>query len=406
MSASILCTVASYTMVKAVRDAVFLAHFGLTELSLVYIGIAASAGLLAALGTWLANGHSLPRVILGSSTLIAGSLIVIWGALSWHLPGTAWVLYLWSSFFGLFLLANSWLLANQLFNLRAAGREFPWLAAGAILGGIVGGQVTELASRIGTVNLLPLIAVGFLVAALLASLAHRVAASPINPAPHTQSARFADGFALLRDHHYLRRIASLLVLVTLVTTLLDLQVKAIAKDHFHSNPDAMAVFFGRLTKTFSAVSLGVQLLVTPSVLKRFGAGGALLVLPGVLALSMIAMVLHAPLAIPILTTVAMAKIGDGSFRFSLDKSAMELLYVPVPLVAKTRAKPVIDTVADRSGTALTGIVWLVLTSIAWVLRWDVLMLSSLAILVLLCTWVVMIRRAKADYTRAVHDAEP
>ena len=43
---TILLLIASYTTTKAVRDAVFLSKFGLTELSYMYIAIAVCAGVM------------------------------------------------------------------------------------------------------------------------------------------------------------------------------------------------------------------------------------------------------------------------------------------------------------------------------------------------------------------------
>ena len=78
LALSILTIVASYMMVKAVRDAVFLAKFSTTELALVYILIALTAGVLSAVGTRL--GHGLPshRLILATNGVVAASLLALW----------------------------------------------------------------------------------------------------------------------------------------------------------------------------------------------------------------------------------------------------------------------------------------------------------------------------------------
>src|SRR5688572_2422861 len=120
-------------MVKAVRDAVFLAKFTTTELALVYIAIAGFAGVMSAVGTRLGHGLSSHRLILATNIVVAGSLLAIWLGLIEGVPGLPWVLYLWSSFFGLFVLANFWLLANQINDARSAKRIFPMIAAGAIV---------------------------------------------------------------------------------------------------------------------------------------------------------------------------------------------------------------------------------------------------------------------------------
>ncbi|MBI4510205.1 MAG: hypothetical protein HY698_11270 [Deltaproteobacteria bacterium] len=438
---SILAIVAAYMMVKAVRDAVFLSKFGATELAFLFIILAVTAGVLSAVGTRVGQKHSIHVRILATHAVVAASLLVIWIALRKHVPGTAWVLYVWSAFFGLFVIANFWLLANQLYDARAAKRIFPLLGAGAILGGVVGGQATSLALVVGAVDLLPIISGGFVLSSLLAAGAWRLRQRPAPqadleriPEPRTDpraseqpgpqettregfslSARtdsgpahptLGEGFRLVSDNRYLRLIAGLLLLATLATTLVDLQLKAVVKEHFGSHRDEMAAFFGQLTKIFSLVSLLVQVFVTSRFLKRFGVRTALLILPVALALGAGAVTFHVFLAIPLVTAAALAKIGDGGLRFSLDKAAMELLYIPVPVAVKSKAKPVIDTVADRTGTALTGITWLAITIASGADTPGLVVIASTVTLGILASWLFLILRARREYVQAFRVALP
>src|SRR5262249_22715691 len=160
-----------------------------------------------------------------------------------------------SSFFGVFVITNFWLLANELYDARAARRAFAVVGAGAILGGVVGGETARAVARaFGTLQLLPVIAGGFLLARLLAYGATRACPRPAPMRPEPRP-RLGAGFRLVKRRRYLRLIALLLLLSTIATTLLDLQVKNIVKDHFASDQDAMTGFFGRLASLFSLVSL-------------------------------------------------------------------------------------------------------------------------------------------------------
>src|SRR5688572_26129184 len=169
MAASIMTIVASYMMVKAVRDAVFLAKFGLQAKAMVSIGLALCAGVGTAVLTRVCRGRTRLRVIFVTNLSVAITLIGLWLALAVHMPGSAAALYIWSSFFGLVIIANFWLLANELYDARAAKRLFAILGAGAIIGGIVGGVITgALAKTIGAINLLPVIGAGLLLSVGLA----------------------------------------------------------------------------------------------------------------------------------------------------------------------------------------------------------------------------------------------
>lgn len=408
MALDVLVIIAGYTMVKTVREAVFLARFDVEWLAALMIGLAVVAGTFTAIATRL--GHALPRnkLILITHIGVAVSLLVIWGMLRAHVAGSAWVLYVWSSFFGLFVIANFWLLANDLYDVRAAKRLFAVLGTGAILGGVVGGEASRaLAPRLGAIDLLPVVAGAFLVAAALAQAAWRAGGgAPARRAARPEPPRFGEGFRLIRERRYLRLIAAMLLLATLATTLIDMEVKSVAKSYFASDRDRMAAFFGRLTSLFSLVSLGVQLLITSRFLRRFGVGRALLVLPSVLILGTSALGFAGLLGIPVLVAAAMAKVGDGGLRFSLDKAAMELLYLPVPTTVKSKAKPVIDTVVDRAGTAATGLTWLLLAAIAGALGLDTVQMAALATLGVLGLWLAVIVHARREYVQAFRTALP
>ena len=218
--------------------------------------------------------------------------------------------------------------------------------------------------------------------------------------------RLGTGFHAVRGDGYLRLLAGLLLLATITTTLVDLQLKAAARSWFGADRDAMAAFFGGLARWLSLASLAVQLLITPRFLRRFGVGRALFVLPAVMVVGAGAIGFHLALALPLVTAVAIAKIGDGGLRFSLDKAAMELLYVPVPPAARARAKPVIDTVADRAGTAATGLLWLALTVVGGRDAARLVPAAAAATLAVAGVWLCLVVRARRAYLRAFRATLP
>src|SRR5262249_30725196 len=152
----------------------------------------------------------------------------------------AWVLYFWSSMFGLVLVAEFWLLANDLFNAREAKRLFPVIGAGAILGGTFGGALSGwLAKPLGAANLLHLVAAQLLLASLLAHLAWRrrpVELRVESLAPGRQTG-LGQGFRIVHGHGYVRLLAAMMALMTLCATFVQWQWKGIAKAHFGSRSD-------------------------------------------------------------------------------------------------------------------------------------------------------------------------
>lgn len=399
----LLLVVGAYTVVKSVRDALFLSKFGVTQLSFIAIGLAFVTSFIVQLYLKLTAGMPRNRLIGGTNIVIAASLAGIWLGLG--SPGLAgilpWVLYIWSSIFGVFMVMQFWLLANDLFDAREAKRLFGFVGAGAILGGVSGGLLsTWLAPLLGTRALL-LIAGGMLLGEmLLAQVVWPLRRVDELPRRGLRKANQSGGFRTLLEHRYVGLLALALLLMTMTTTLLDWQFKAIVKVAYAGRTDEMAGFFGTLYAYLSAFSFLLQTFVTGWVLRRFGVKVSLLLLPLGLVAGSLAILGHA--LIPGLTRLGAAsgaKIGEGGLRFAIDKATTELLWMPVPPHVKEQGKAFVDTVMDRLGTGLTGLAWLALAALGLASPAR-LHLISFAVIATAAVWLVVVLRARRAYVDA------
>src|SRR5690349_6644646 len=101
MFATVALLIAAYTTTKAVRDAVFLEQFGLTELSYMMIGIADAAGFLVSAFSRLTAGLKRPLLVYATNGLVAITTVALAPALHHGLRWVPWVLYFWSGVWGL-----------------------------------------------------------------------------------------------------------------------------------------------------------------------------------------------------------------------------------------------------------------------------------------------------------------
>src|ERR1700688_3425543 len=130
---------------------------------------------------------------------------------------------------------------------------------------------------------------------------------------------------------YLRAIAAVICVSSFATTITGWQFKALAKQ-FSVGKDAMAIFFGNFYFYAGVLALLFQLLLTTRLLRRFGIGPMLFVLP--------IFVLAGSAALAILGTVGAALLlrgGDQVLRYSTNLSTVKLLYWP--LHNKVKPKP-------------------------------------------------------------------
>jgi ATP/ADP translocase len=399
---TILLLIASYTTTKAVRDAVFLSKFGLTELSYLMIGIAACAGVVVSAYKRLTAGVGRNVVALVTNSFVALTLVAMAIGLSAGVRWISWGLYFWSGVFGLVLVAEFWLLANDLFDAREAKRLFPIIGSGAILGGLTGGAVSGwLARPLGAGNLLYVVAAELVLSAFLSHLAWKRRRPEVQrEVREAPTPRFAEGLAILRRNGYVRLIALMLLCMTVSYTIVQWQYKGIVKIHFGGRQDDMAAFFGIFAAVLNLATFVLQILGTPRLLRRWGVRFGLRVLPSGFGVGAFALLATTIVPLPMLGAAVAAMLLCDGFRFSVDKASTELLYLPIPRPVKDQAKPFIDTFVDRAAGALASFLWLFLT---WAFHVDQpgrIVYASMATLAVVAMWLVVIARAKRAYIEA------
>jgi len=344
--------ISSFVVSKAARDALFLERYSAIQLPYVDISIALLVGVVVAVYIRIGRRVSLRALQVGSLLLLAATSLALW-RLS-HDVSAWWVfpvIYVWVGMFGVLAPAQVWTLANYVFTTRAAKRVFGLVGSGAIAGWIVGGLFTErLAERFGTENMLLGIAAALSASAAMVALIWRARPAGISE-PELEEGRaggLRDSLELVWRSPYLRAIAAVILVSSFVTTIAGWQFKAIAKAHIPET-DSLTAFFGMFNFAAGLVSLALQLLLTSRLLRRFGIGFGLFVVPTVLAVGTAGVLVTGGLA-----AAVMLKGSDQVLRYSIDKATVELLYLPVPATETFRAKSFIDTVVWRTGDGLAG----------------------------------------------------
>jgi ATP/ADP translocase/HEAT repeat protein len=384
----------SLYLLKPVRDSLFLSSRGAAELPFVFILTTVVVVPVALLHTRAGDRFRLGGLIDGGSLLLVLSLIGLRGLLDVSGAWSSYVLYAWVSIYGLLVTSQFWLMANALFTSSQSKRVFTVLSAGAIFGAIVGGQVTSLlVDTVGmhSANLL-WVASGVLLAATVLArwIRHRYAAPSDKPqdapdAPPEKSE--ASALSIIRDSRHIQLIVGLLTLMVVVTTLVDYQFKTVAARAYPTEA-GLTSFMGQFYGGVSVVALLVQFVLAPRLMRVVGIGGALSVLPGVLALGSLGM-----LVVPGLLAGIFLRGAGQSLKHSIDKTGRELLFVPVPLPKKKRVKVFIDVFVDQGAQGIGGVLLLgLVTSLGLSVQ-----MLSLVTLGLIAGWGVLAYRARQSY---------
>ncbi|HVL67719.1 MAG TPA: Npt1/Npt2 family nucleotide transporter [Vicinamibacterales bacterium] len=393
----VACVVAAFLLAKPLRNSLFLREYG--PYALVYAYVAVPLVLWAFVPAFNAAAARVGTRIATAGTLLFFSLNVV--GFWWAFRAGAWDLlpaafYVWVNCFGVIAPVQAWSFANSLFDARQARRLFGLIGAGASLGAIAGGVLARflVAPVGGTVNLLLVLAALIFAAALIVGFAsrrltRRQAAQKRRRAPLP----FAQTLRTIGSRPYLRLLAALVVLVAIVTQWVAFQLSLVAAERFGDDADALTRFFGEFNFTLGSLAFVLQLLLTARVLRLFGVGAVILLLPAALALGSALTVL-----LPVFLAVLLTNAADQSLRFSLDKAAYELLYLPLPPGERPAIKNALDIIANRAGDAVGGVLlgimtggFLMLPGAGFGLRGTAAVTCVLALLWLAVAW--RLRRA-------------
>jgi ATP/ADP translocase len=387
----------AYYIVKPVSRSMFLTKFDIDKLPSLYILIAVFGGILAYLYSKLATKSSLRAAVLWAMGLSVASLAVMWWLIGMRLPWMIYVLNIWVSLFSVVSVSQGWLVASNLFDTRQAKRIYPLLGVGMVLGAAFGGEFTNrTAVLVGTENLLLASALMVVLAYASFRLAIWKSGTAIGQARAARDEETDFSFpGMLRDIvrvRHLQIIVGMMVVMYLVDTLVEYQFQAMARTGYRG--DQLTAFFGQFYGIWlNGVEFLFQLFITALVVRRFGVGGTLQIAPIAIALSSVATVLA-----PGVTSASAVRLTEASTRYTLNKTGMELLYMPLPLALRNRIKAFIDICVDRLSRGVAGVLLILLTATS--LHMGV---KGIAVVVVgLCLpWMLFARMARREYVLTI-----
>ncbi len=347
--------IAQQVAARAVRDALFLSAFQVKSLPLV-MGASAIAALVGAELLSIGLSRKAPSRLVPAVAGLSAVLLALWWAVGLGWPRAAAVfLYLHVAAFGGALVSGFWSMVNERFDPYTARKVVGRIAAGATAGGVVGGFMVWVVSRV-----LPPSAAVLLLLAMTATAAVVLhAARGQEPPQPARGATAAPPLALplLLRNPYVRNIALVVLLGAVVEALVDFLFKGLAAARFAPGASLLGAF-GVFHGVMSVVGLLLQTTLSRTALRHLGIAGTVALRP---ALTAVSSILGATL--PGFATATFARGAHESLTNSLFRSAYELLYTPVPEAEKRRVKALVDVSVDKVGTFLgSG-----LTALAFVL---------------------------------------
>lgn len=327
--------------------------------------------------------------------VMAGVMFLFWGLFQ---TGAEWVsvaFYLWGFLLGALLISQFWTLANAIYDPRQAKRLFGFVGGGVMLGGMTGAGLTAAIVQTVGANALLLWSAFALVACLVIVsiiLGREEQAAAVGAAvDEERGVSFARAMELLRESKQIQLIAVVIGFGSLGAALIDQQLN-MAAEIFRGagEEDAIGAFLAQIRFYISAAAFVIQVWITPRIHRYLGIGFALLILPTNLGLTAALIILNQALWAP-----AVSSVMDRSFRYTVDKTTREVLFLPLPSQLRQEVKPLVDVTVDRLSRGFGALLMLVLIQ-PWGLAFAWYQLSYVS-LGLTALWYVMAFRAKREY---------
>ena len=395
LQANIFLLVLTLLIIKPVVNAQFLTNIGIEQLPVVFLLVAVFAMIVSTLYSRLLNGRSLRWII--SATLIVSIIVLVGVAILLHIRVAEhfvlYAFYVWVAIFGVLTTSQFWIMANLAFDAREARRLFSFIGAGAIAGGIAGGYTTSLLTPLlGSTNLLYVAAFMLLICIPLNNTIWRKHITQLNT---FQRQKRMGGFGehplrIIRNSKHLTYLALLVGLAVVVSKLVEYQFSDLAFKAIE-DPDQLTSFFGFWFSTFNVVSLLIQLFITRRIVGTYGVGTSLFVLPGGLFIGAVLLIFA-----PLLWAAIFTKLWDISLKQSVNKSATELLALPIPVNIKNQTKSFIDVFVDTAATGVGGLLLIFLVSGLDLSTTAI----SILIVLLLIPWAIVAFRVRREYIRS------
>ena len=350
------CVLSAYYILRPVREAMAVGS-GAGTIPMLFTGTFVAMLVATSIFGWVASRYPRRSFLPWVYLFFIANILLFWLVFDAAVENDqeyVWlgrVFFVWLSVFNLFVVSVFWSFMADIWDREQGRRLFGLISAGGSIGALIGGAVTSLiVADFGFAKLFPISAALLGTAVVcIRQLRHWVESEHVDDledsaASHAPLGGTAlDGFSHVMQSPYFRAIAASSVIASLLGTALYMFAAELVEQAI-PDTDSRTRFFSNINVVQNALALIGQLLVVKHVVKRFGVGVSLSLMP---VASIVGFVL---LAIdPVLAVVAFLTIARRALGFAFSKPSTDMLYSVVLPEDKYKVKNFIDTAVYRGG---------------------------------------------------------
>jgi AAA family ATP:ADP antiporter len=401
MAFNVFLLLTSYYLIKPVREALILSSGGAEAKSYLVAGMAVILFFLVGGYAKLVSRYERTRLITVVTAIFIACLVAFWAMGRAGLPYLGYAFFIWVGIFSVMVVAQFWSYANDVYNNDSGKRLFPLVAFGGSFGAFAGAYIADKLLDYFSVMEMLLWAAALLGAciALTNVISRKVwgkAAMEARQRELTAKAQASVkkekeslGFDLLLRHKYIGLIALLVLFLNLVNTTGEYILGSLAEDYgiteteeavdlavstsaplaFKNRefgdptvPENQEEYQGSVIGSFYAgfffwvnlLGMALQLFVVGRLIKYGGIKAGLLWLP-IVALGTYALIFF----LPVIRYARIGKTFENASDYSVNKTTLQMLFLPTTRDIKYKAKQVVDSFFQRIGDVFSaGIVFL------------------------------------------------
>jgi len=381
------CISAEYAVVRPVSNSLFIQAYGSEWFPYAWLAAVPLNFLFVSL-----YNHFLPKIgILRMCFAILISVMTgnLFFAYASSLPSVPFIFYIWKETYILLMFQQLWSLIHSVVDIKKAKYLYGLIFGVGGLGAAFGSLIPSfLAVKMGSESLLffsaPLYILLFIFYFFALKQCNELKGTQVLAVENEKRLpSFLKAFELIKGSKFLFFILSVVVLMQVSSTLIDFQFNTALAEAI-KDKDLRTAYFGRVMGIVQIVTILLQFVGSFLLVQLLGIRRSHFLIPALLCLNAVGF-----LFFPVFGVIAFSFITVKAFDFSLFGIIKEMLYIPLKLDEKFRAKAVIDVFAYRSAKALASFL---IIAFQLFLSSSLIQVVSISSILIFFLWAVLVSR--------------
>ena len=401
------CVLSSYYILRPVRETMAVVS-GPNTILWLFTGTLVVMLTVTPIFGWVTSRYPRRQFLPWVYLFFISNIVIFWLIFSLMIDRNVehvWlgrVFFVWLSVFNLFVVSVFWSFMADIYTREQGRRLFGVITAGGSIGALAGGAATSaLVVHIGFQNLFPIAAILLATAVFcitrLRSWIEQSSSSDVANSAVSMKPLGGNPFAGIThvfSSRYFTGIAVSLMIASLLGTALYILMAQLVEQEI-PNVDERIKFFADVNNATNALALIMQLLIVKHVVRRFGIGVSLSLMPVASVVGFVILAISPELGVVTIFTVLRRALG-----FGFSKPTSDMLYSVVTPEEKYKTKNFIDTAVYRSGDVVAGLALKALGAVGLgISAISLVMIPFAAIWACIATWLGGDYRRQADQLR-------